>query len=726
MAPVRLALLWHMHQPLYREPETGEYLMPWVRLHATRAYYDMAWMLERHPGVRCTTNFTPVLLEQLQDYVDGVARDRFLDLTARPAADLAPEEREAILRQFFMVNWETNIRPLPRFWELLHRRGRDLRSVDLPRVAKAFTEQELTDLQVLFNLSWIGFGGLKDDEGLRALRQKGTHFEQADVAYLLAAQQRLLAQVVPRWRALAERGQVELSTTPYHHPILPLVCDTDAARRALPGLHLPPRFVHPEDARWHVRRAMDSHAERFGAPPAGMWPAEGSVSPEALEVLAGEGVKWACSDEGVLLHSLPPDATRLRSLYRPWRFAAGAGRELTMMFRDRPLSDLIGFTYTRSDPADAVADFTARLAAVGDAWERDGQAGPPMVGVFLDGENAWEHYQGSGEAFLDKFYTALETSGQVTTLTVGEAVAGVEGPTIPRIHSGSWIEASYRIWIGHAEDRAGWTALGKARDAVTAAQKAGAVDPERLARAMSHVYAAEGSDWYWWYGDDFSSEQGAEFDALFRGHVVQAALLAGAAPPAEALEAIKRVAGAAPSADAKPLREPTLLLTPTLDGKETTFFEWQGSGLYRPGQSRGSMFGGAQAFHVLRFGFDLASLHLRLDPAESPARAAEVGNHLRVEVVARDRQLEVDFELRPDGVARPGRATGGAAAGQAAFEDVLELSIPFAALGLAPGDKVALAVHVLRSQVEVERLPRYGFVNVTVPDRDFEGVHWRV
>ncbi len=726
MPPVRLALLWHMHQPLYREPETGEYLMPWVRLHATRAYYDMAWILDRHPNVRCTVNFTPVLLEQLEDYVNGVARDRFLDLTARPSSELTEDERQAVLRQFFMVDWETMIRPLPRYWELLHRRGRELRSVDLTRVARAFTDQELTDLQVLFNLAWVGFGGLHDDPGLAALRAKGQNFDQADVEYLLAAQRRLMEQVVPRWRALAERGQVELSSTPYYHPILPLVCDTDAARRALPGLQLPPRFQRPEDARWHVREAMRTHAARFGAPPAGMWPAEGSVSPEALELLSSEGVGWAASDEGVLLHSLPPDATRLRSLYRPWRFAAGDGREIGMLFRDRPLSDLIGFTYARAVAKEAVADFLNRVQAIGDAWGRDGQEGPATVGVFLDGENAWEHYDGSGLAFLDAFYGALGSSELVTTTTVGDAVKGAAGPAVPRIHSGSWIEASYRIWIGHHEDRQGWTALGKAREAVAAAEASGTADPDRLARAQRHCFAAEGSDWYWWYGDDFGSEQLAEFDALFRGHVVQAALLAGASPPAEALEPIKRVVSAPLSAEAKPLREPTLLLTPTLDGRETDFFEWQGSGLYRPGQARGSMYGGAQAFHLLRFGFDLSALHLRLDPAESPGRSAEVGNHVRIEILARDRQVEVDFEILPDGQVRTGRVTGGREAGQAAFQEVMELSIPFAALGVSAGDKVALAVHVLRSMVEVERLPRYGFVNLAVPDADFEGLNWRV
>jgi alpha-amylase/alpha-mannosidase (GH57 family) len=725
MAQVRLAFLWHMHQPLYREPETGEYLMPWVRLHATRAYYDMAWMLERHPGIRCTVNFTPVLLEQLEEYVAGTARDRFLDLSARPAADLTPEERQAVLRQFFMVDWETNIRPLPRYWELLHRRGRDLRTVDLKRVAAGFTTQELTDLQVLFNLSWIGYGGLRDDPALQALRDQGQGFDQQDVDGLLAAQRTLLAAVVPRWRRLSERGQVELSSTPYFHPILPLVCDTDSAHRALPGLELPPRFRRPEDARWQVREAMESHARRFGAPPAGMWPAEGSVSPEALAVLAGEGVGWACSDEAVLLHSLPPEMSRAEAVYRPWRVAAGEGRELKMLFRDRALSDLIGFNYARAAAAEAAADFTGRVEEIGRAWPRDGRAGPATVGVFLDGENAWEHYPNSGHDFLEALWSRLESQPEIATTTVADAVGEAPGPIIPTIHSGSWIEASYRIWIGHAEDRRGWTALGTARDAVEAAERAGG-DGERLARARRHCYAAEGSDWFWWYGEDFASEQLAEFDALFRGHVVQAARLAGAAPPPEALRPIKRVEAAAASAEARPLRDPTILITPTLDGRETTFFEWQGSGLYRPGQPRGSMYGGSHAFGVLRFGFDLSALHLRLDPVESSPRATEVGNHLRVELLWRGRQVEVDFELQPDGQRREGRASGGAAVGQAAFLDVLELSLPFAALGLAAGDTVSLAVHVLRSQVEVERLPRYGFVTVIVPDADFDGVHWRV
>ncbi len=726
MKPVRLALLWHMHQPLYREPETGEYLMPWVRLHATRSYNDMAWILERHPGVRCTVNFVPVLLEQLDDYVAGRARDRFLDLTLRPAADLAPEERQAILRSFFMVGWEQNIQPRPRYWDLLQKRGRDVRHVDLSRVAQGFSDAELTDLQVLFNLAWMGFAAHADEPAVRALEEKGRDYDRADVEALAAVQARILAGIVPRWRALAERGQVELSSTPYYHPILPLVCDTDAARRALPELPLPPRYQHPEDARWHVRAAREAHARWFGREPAGMWPAEGSVSPEALEVLASEGVRWAASDEGVLLRSLPEGASRLRSLYRPWRFDAGGGRELRMLFRDRSLSDVIGFTYAKVAARHAAQDFSAHVRAVGEAWAAEHQSGPATLGVFLDGENAWEHYPSSGQEFLDRLYAGLEESEEIETVTMSEAVAEVPGPVVTRIHSGSWIESSYRIWIGHAEDRQAWTALGRAREALAAAEQAGQLEPEKLERARRHVLAAEGSDWYWWYGEDFSTEQAAEFDALFRGHVIRAALLAGGPPPPEALTPIKRAGSIqAISVEAKPLREPSLLLTPTLDGKETTYFEWQGAGLYRPGQHRGSMYGGAQSFNVLRYGFDVASLHLRLDPAESPARSAEVASRLKIALLVPEGRIWVDFALVPDGQLRPGR-THDQEVGRLAFLEVVELSIPFAALGLAAGTKVALSVHALRDDVEVERLPRYGFVAFTVPDGDFERVNWRV
>jgi hypothetical protein len=396
-----------------------------------------------------------------------------------------------------------------------------------------------------------------------------------------------------------------------------------------------------------------------------------------------------------------------------------------MLFRDRSLSDVIGFTYAKVPAREAAADFVANVQTAGGAWAEARLPGAATVGVFLDGENAWEHYPSSGHAFLDRLYGALEASDRVETVTMSEATRDAPGRAIPRIHSGSWIEASYRIWIGHSEDRRAWTALGKARDAIAAAERSGGADPAAIAQAKRHAYAAQASDWYWWYGEDFTTELAAEFDALFRGHVIRAALLAGAHPPPEALAPIKQAGDAATGMEAKPLREPTFLLTPTLDGRETDFFEWQGSGLYRPGQHRGSMYGGAQAFHVLHYGFDLGALYLRLDPAESPERAAEVATRVRVTVLAANRQTGIDFPLVVDGAAHPGRRAGDEL-GKAAFAQVLEIALPFAPLGLAPGMRLALSVHTLRGEVQVERLPRYGFLAVTVPDESFEHVNWRV
>jgi alpha-amylase/alpha-mannosidase (GH57 family) len=722
MPKVRVAFLWHMHQPSYRDPDSGAFLLPWVRLHAARAYNDMAFLLERHPGIRCTVNFTPVLLEQIAAAAGG-APDRFLEVSRKPPQELDIEERQAVLRSFFMIDWETAIRPVPRYWDLLLKRGKEVRALDLAAVARTFSHEDLGDLQVLFNLAWLGFAAREEDPTLEALVRKGRGYSRGDCELVLAAHQRILAGVVGRWRRLAERGQVELSSTPYHHPILPLLCDSDSARRALPATPLPPRFAWPEDARWHVREAMALHADRFGAPPRGMWPAEGSVSPEAVAVLAGEGLQWAASDEGVLFHSLPADADRTRSLYRPWRVAAGAG-ELSMLFRDRGLSDLIGFTYSRTGAAAASADLVGHLRTIGKAWEAAGGQGPATVGVFLDGENPWEHFAGSGRDFLEELYASLASDPDIETATMAEATAAAPGPPISRIHSGSWIESSYRIWMGHEEDRRAWAALGKAREALARAEAAGTRPPEVLQRARDLIHVAEGSDWFWWYGDDFQTELALEFDGLFRAHVTRACELLGAPVPVEVLDPIKKV-GLPPGAEGGLVREPTLLLTPSLDGRETTYFEWQGAGLYRPTQVRGAMFGGAQAFRALHLGFDLKSLYLRLDPAESPQRTGEQATGLRVEIRGGPRVEAVEFDLSPDGQLRDGRREG-VALGRLCFARVVELALPFADLGLPPRTRVAAAVHVRRGEVAVERLPRAGYLAFTVPDQDFERVHWRV
>jgi alpha-amylase/alpha-mannosidase (GH57 family) len=723
MSRTELAFLWHMHQPPYRDPDSGAYILPWVRLHATRAYLDMAAIHERFPGVRSTVNFVPSLLAQLEDYAGGTARDRFLDLTLRPAGELVEAERVFLLRNFFMVSWEQGVRPLPRYHELLHKRGLDLSRVDLERVARGFTTAEIRDLQVLFNLAWMGFAAREEHDTVKALLRKGRDFTEDEKRALVEAQRHIVGSIIPRWRRLQEQGVVELTATPYYHPILPLLCDTEAARIALPNNPLPPRMRAVEDAREQVRRALDKFEQTFGQRPAGMWPAEGSVSPEALEVFAEAGVKWVATDEEVLLRSLPPGADRRRALYRPWAARAGDG-SIGMVFRDHGLSDLLGFTYARSPARDAVGDFLGHLARIGESapWE-GGQ--PPLCSVILDGENPWEHYPESGLHFLTELFSRLEKGeGGVATTTIGARIArGLPPGRIERIWSGSWIEANYRIWIGHHEDVTAWTLVGEARRALETAQAEGS-DPQRLAAAREHLLAAEASDWYWWYGEDFVTDSAAEFDALFRGHVQAVFRSLGLPVPERALQPI--AAGVRPTAaEAPPAREPTGFIRPTLDGLAESWREWLGAGLFRAEQARGgAMHQAVGIFGSLYFGFDAKNLYLRLDPAREDGSFAGQIDGLRICLQAGEEAVELQAGVTlGDMVLHDAK---GRTVGRGQLRAIVELAIPFSEVGLRPGQRAGVSIRGMRGDVEAERIPSQGWLSFDVPDQHFERVHWKV
>jgi alpha-amylase/alpha-mannosidase (GH57 family) len=685
----RLALLWHMHQPMYVAPETGEAILPWVRLHATHAYRDMGRVLERFPGVRATVNFVPSLVEQLERAGEGTLRERFLEATrARPEA-MSPEQRRFVLRHFFMVERERVLRASPRYAELLARRGVDDDAVDPAR----FEAQDVRDVQVLFNLAWMGFSARTEEPEIARLVAKDRGYTEGDKQAVLDVQQRLLRGVLPMWRRLAERGQVELSTTPYFHPILPLVCDTDSARRAMPGATLPPRFQRPEDAREQVRRALEKHAAVFGRRPAGMWPAEGSVSPEAAEVLAEEGVRWVATDEGILARSHPAPASRAH-LYQAHGVRAG-GAELAIAFRDRALSDRIGFSYASMPAAAAVGDFLERVRRAG-AEARAAGIAEPLVAVVLDGENAWEHYEGHGAPFLEELHAALASTPDVVTVTMSEALAGPRR-LIERLHSGSWIESNFRIWIGHEEDNLGWALLGQVRALHEAHERRGDVPHDRLEAARRLLLAAEGSDWFWWYGDDFETANAAEFDQLFRDHLIHACRLLGeAVPPALHVPVSRRARKeghvGTGTGDARP--RGALL---GCAGRAPAFAHWVNAGTLRPVTGHGSMYRGAGRLERVEYGVDGTHLRLRLvGVGTAPGGAVEVATEGGAAVV-----LAVGCE-----VVDPGEGWA-RAAGQA-----VEAGVPLARLAPADAARVALRVTWRHPSDGAEQLPEQGFVVV--------------
>lgn len=727
MTTLRLCFLWHMHQPYYTDPLAGSASMPWVRLHAIKAYFDMAHLMEKFPETRATFNFTPSLLVQLQELASGSLRDLFLEYAQRPAADLGGAERAFLIRHFFAANWAHMVRPYPRYHELLVKRGMNIHGRDLDALARQFTTQELLDLQVWHNLAWFGYGMVHRHPRLAALRRKDRGFTEEEKREVFAFQMKAVGEIIPLYRKLAEAGQIELTTTPFYHPILPLVIDTETARRARPDSALPQRFQAPADAQAQIDQAVALHRDLFGAPPAGLWPSEGSVSPEVLPLLHRAGLRWTATDEGVLARSLH-GWNRAQDLYRAYR-AGAPGQEVTIVFRDREISDAFGFVYSKAAPESAVEDVLRRLRAIADA-----ASGDLLVPVILDGENPWEHYYDGGERFLSTLYQELAKGAigphRLAVQTVSEALAQAPPPRrLEHLHSGSWINADFGIWLGHPEDNRGWDLLLETRRRLTEA--ADRLSPEAARGAWQELYAAEGSDWFWWYGDDFETDYKAEFDRLFRTHLRNVFLRAGLPVP----DYLNRPIFGLPEPHA--IQEPVGLLSPVIDGRVTNFFEWRGAGSIDPAPPLGAMWKASQLFSYIGFAFSLDDLFLRLDQ-DDKALAGQPGTWLELHVGTEDAAYKLLLPLNGPAPAAPTLWTGRLAegptpefdeigpAGSASRDKVIELAIPFKTLHLEAGQPFRIHLVVTRQGLEVERHPRHQPVALTVPDRNYDARQWKV
>ena len=458
MPVLRVVVLWHQHQPFYKNLVTGEYRLPWVRLHALKDYYGMVKLLDEFPNVHQTFNIVPSLIAQIEDYVAGTAHDPFLALAATPARDLSPPERRAALQYLFQANPVHLIGRYPRYHELWERFRNSGDSPD--RADKFFTCQDFTDLQVLSQIAWFDEFFLADSD-VAALISKGREYSLDDQRFVIDKERELMAKVLPAHAAAARRGSIELSTSPFYHPILPLICDTNIGAVSTPGLTLPQnRFRHPEDAREQLQRGLDLHERVFGLRPRGVWPSEGSVSEEVLTIASGLGVKWMATDEGVLGRSLSSffsrdgsgrlNADSASNLYTVYDYENGATR-MNMIFRDHTVSDLIGFVYSGMPAAEAAAHLTRNIKEAAQPVLNKGL--DVMFPIILDGENAWEYYPQSGREFLRRFYAALEITPGIEAVTVSEAITRhANHAPLRTLTPGSWIHANFNVWIGAPED----------------------------------------------------------------------------------------------------------------------------------------------------------------------------------------------------------------------------------------------------------------------------------
>jgi len=608
MPVLRVIVLWHQHQPYYKDLVTGQYRLPWVRLHALKDYYGMVKLLDEFPNVHQTFNLVPSLMTQIQDYAEGTAHDPFFDVAAKPARDLTPEERRFALQYLFQANPVHMIGRYPRYQELWER----FRAAgDSPeRAEKYFQPQEFTDLQVLSQIAWFDEFFL-DDPDVASLIKKERGYSLDDQRLVMARERELVARVLPAHAAAAQQGRIELSTSPFYHPILPLVCDTNMGAVSTPGLPLPQnRFRHPEDAREQLLRGLDLHQRVFGIRPVGVWPSEGSVSEEVFTIAQGLGVNWMATDEGVLGRTLainPRD--NAERFYTIDRFE-NAQTQMHLIFRDHTISDLVGFVYSGMAPSDAAAHLLNNIKQA--AQPALSQGRDAVIPIILDGENAWEYYPRSGREFLRRFYESLQQEpGGVEAVTVSEAIARHQRfHPLTSVVPGSWINANFNVWIGAPEDNKSWDYLYHARKLY--AETASRVSETQRKLAYEELLIAEGSDWNWWYGPEHHSANDREFDELYRKHLSNVYQALGATPPDYLAQPIATVAARAA------FTPQTHYIHPRVEGNMVRYFEWMGAAVYTADRRAGAMHGKQFLVDSVQAGIDETNVYARLDFSDKP------------------------------------------------------------------------------------------------------------
>src|SRR5437868_6080453 len=611
MPTLRVILLWHQHQPFYKDLVTGQYRLPWVRLHALKDYYGMVKLLDEFPHVHQNFNLVPSLVAQIQDYVAGSAQDPFLEVASKPAKELSENERRFALQYLFQANPQNLIGRYPRYKELWERFREHGNHPD--RAERYFQPQDFTDLQVLSQIAWFDEFFLEERE-IAALVRKGHNYSLDDQQFVIARERELLARVLPAHAAAAEKGSIEISATPFYHPILPLVCDTSAGAVSTPGLPLPQnRFRHPEDAREQLRRGLDLHQQVFGVRPKGIWPSEGSVSEEALAIAHSLGVQWMATDEGVLGRStglffardgngrLPGNLAE--KLYNIHRYENGSAA-MNLVFRDHTISDLIGFVYSGMPPAEAARHLIGNIKEAAKPVLAKGR--DAVVSIILDGENAWEYYPKSGREFLRRFYDGLQREPGLEAVTISEAISRHKDfGKMTSLTPGSWINANFDVWIGAPEDNRAWDYLHHAREYY--AQNAARATEAQRKLAFDEILIAEGSDWNWWYGPEHHSANDRDFDELYRKHLSNVYQALGATPPDYLAQPIT-------GQEVRPSFVPqTAYIHPRVTGDKIRYFEWMGAAAYTADHRAGAMQRMQFLLDSVYAGIDATNLYGRLD-----------------------------------------------------------------------------------------------------------------
>ncbi|MHB8232030.1 MAG: hypothetical protein ACYDDB_03915 [bacterium] len=789
MNPINVIFLWHFHQPYYKDNFTGEILMPWTRLHATKDYCFMAAVLKNYPKIHAVFNYSPSLLKQLDGYInnypEALKTEEFLSIAGKKISGLTAENKLFIIEKFFPACSSSNrfIEKSPRFKQLYYRLKDAGASAGYEEKLDLFDSQDYLDIILLFNLLWIDPVSINSDEFLTALKNKDKKFTEEEKDKLIKEKiPQILSGIFPLITELANSGQVELSASPYYHPILPLLCDTGIADFH-GGIKPPKPFRHPEDAGYQIKSAIDYFNEKLNYKIKGMWPSEGSVSEAASKLFIDNNVNWIASDEEILSNSIGvnfADFNNRKFLYMPYVIKRN-NRYLYIFFRDKAISDLIGFKYSNYEPEAAAEDLINNLNNIAVSLQNFNTNGLSVVPIILDGENAWEYYKNNGYDFFNYLYEGLShNNGIINTVTASEYLKNAKETlnitdayefldikwkspqefdfskiyNIPTIYPGSWINHDFRIWIGDREDDKAWDLLSKTRDylinkaelyeqykqahLLNKTEKSITAPDAPVLRTLSdgdfkaaweQIYIAEGSDYNWWYGEDRTSGIDEEYDILYRTHLMNVYKFLNDNPPDEYFIPIIEEKRAI-----KPNLETVSFINPAINGFMDNYFEWLGSAVYFPSVLAGKAMAHTDRFvRKLHYGFNETTLFMRFDFLKKGS--LDLSDKILKIKFINPADIEINLEFNVDkslnllvyATIINGINTGNEL--NAVFKDILEIAVPFSALNLNPlsrTDFYAVLTYKNNPLAEIERFPINGYFETIIPDKKYEIINWLV
>jgi alpha-amylase/alpha-mannosidase (GH57 family) len=714
-----IAFYWHMHQPVYQLMEDGDYLMPWVRLHGVKDYLDMLLISEKFKNLKLNFNLVPVLLDAFIDYGEKGYHDIHSRLTVTNISELTNDDKEFILNNFFDANYSSMIYHHEPYNKLYQKRYAT-EQADI----KDFSDQEYSDILAWFNLAWIDPMYKEMFPELKAILDKGQKFSMQDRYDIIAIHRKIISMIIPTYKEYLEKGKIEITTSPYYHPILPILLDVQSAQKNLlaPDAELVDLGM-ADDARLHTKYALDRIEQLFGKRPTGIWPSEHCLSPEELELFKELGVKWTISDEGLLANSINFEFVRdfkgyLEDPYflmKSYEYKT-KNSNINLIFRDSVIPNLISFEYANHDPKVAASDLYDRIKVIQNKLQNSPDS-DHLLTIAMDGENCWENYFEDGATFLNKLYSYIERDNSLETVLISDYLEKENHHRpLKEIHSGSWINKNFQLWVGEPVKNLAWTYLKQVKDDLTAFVKEFPSN-QSLPHAYKELMIAQGSDWFWWYGEPNDSGQDHIFDYLFREHLKNVYRYCGLEPP-EYLN-VPLI-----SIFSKPSKCPKSSITPKIDGiDDADDQDWLNAGSIS--MPDGPVLQENKVFDKILYGADEDNFYLRFylndfyqeGPSDSillhqmyvymrnadkkqslsPIRLAnktenvfplmkeKFHNELRISVINDKKEAPVHLVKSMQGGLW---AVRNAKEIRVAFEKVVDVAIPFEYIDIAPGEKV--------------------------------------